>query len=203
MSKGLALLVSTLVCAGGLARAADIEVPAGTRFMVELRDKLDAKKVKRGKKFEARTLEALRAADGSLIPAGAKLKGRVSSAENDRLMLRFEQIETKRGKAPIIVSVVRVPDEKETDSTVGPEGEIRARSTRGRDAAIGAAVLGGLGAAVGASQAGGKGAAIGAGAGAATGAVLGAAAGSSKDLVLYQGTRLELALDRALLVARR
>ena len=202
MRKPLALFLSGLVCAGGLACAADIEVPAGTRFMIELRDQLNARKVKRGKKFEARTLEALRAADGSSIPAGAKLKGRVNYAANDRLMLRFEQIETKRGKAPIIASVVRVVAEREVNSTVGPEGDIRAKSARGKDAAIGAAVLGGLGAAVGASKAGGKGAAIGGGAGAATGAVLGAAAGGS-DLVLYQGTRLELSLDRPLLIERR
>ncbi|MBI1955415.1 MAG: hypothetical protein HYS38_03380, partial [Acidobacteria bacterium] len=63
---------------------ASSEIPSGTRFLVELRDKLEAGKIKRGKKFEARTLEALEASDGSMIPAGAKLKGRVSYAEDNK-----------------------------------------------------------------------------------------------------------------------
>jgi len=41
---------------------------------------LEAKKMKPGKSFEARTAEALKASDGSLIRAGAKPKGPVSHA---------------------------------------------------------------------------------------------------------------------------
>lgn len=57
------------------AWSAQSQIPAGTRFMLKLRKTLEAKKVKPGKSFEARTAEALKASDGSLIPAGAKLTG--------------------------------------------------------------------------------------------------------------------------------
>lgn len=200
--SGLIRYLGTVTSAIALAAsvplaAARSVVPAQTRFMVELRDKLDAQKVERGKKFEARTLEALEAVDGRVIKAGAKLKGRVSHVENDRMILRFEQIETGRGKSPVVATVRGIAGERDVRSEAGAEGELRSAGSRGRSAAIGAAVLGGIGVAAGASRAGGKGAAIGGGAGAATGALIGAAAGG-KTLVLHQGTRIEVELDRPL-----
>lgn len=173
------------------------EVPAGTRFMVELRDKLDAKKIKVGKKFKAETLEALKASDGSYIPAGAKLKGHVSFVEYNKMVLRFERLESKVGKMPIVAGVAGVAGEKGVQRDVGNEGEIKASKSRGRATATGAVIGAGVGAAVGASQGGKKGAAIGTGVGAAAGGVLGAIIGTS-DLVLQKGTRIELELDRPL-----
>src|SRR5712692_199295 len=189
-----AISVSTLTMAALVLPSISLgqsEIPAGTHFLVELRDRLEAKKVKPGKKFEARTLEALRAADGRTINAGAKLKGRVSHVEHNKMMLRFEEIDTGRGKEPIIANVVRVAGEKDVKAKTDREGEIQASGHRGRDAAIGAGVLGGIGAAIGAKEAGGKGAAMGAGAGAGAGGLIGASAGG-KDLVLTEGTRIEL-----------
>jgi len=175
----------------GLAGTAAVpsEAPAGTRFLVELRDKLEAHKSKSGKKFDARTLEALRAADGRLIPAGAKLKGRVAYSENNRMVLRFEEIQTPGGKEPIVALVTGVAGERHVRVDAGREGEIRADSSRGRDAALGALVVGGIGAAVGASRGGAS--------GAAAGAALGAAAGG-RELVLQKGARIELRLERPL-----
>ena len=181
----------------GVARAQS-EVPAGTRFLVELRDKLEARKVKVGKKFEARTIEPIQASDGNSIPAWTKLMGQVTYVRDNQMVLRFDRIEPPGGKMPVVATVTGVIGEKNVKGKAGDEGEIKATSHRGRDAAIGAAVLGGIGAAVGATQGGGKGAAIGATAGGATGAVIGAAAGGPKDLVLHEGTRLELQLDRPL-----
>lgn len=175
------------------------EIPAGTRFMVELRDQLDAKKAKPGKKFSAITLEALEATDGTTIPAEAKLKGRVSYVEGNKMVLRFERIETRYGKFPIVASVVSVMGEKNVKDEVGPEGEIKSEGGRGKSAAIGAIIGGGIGAVVGGSQKGGKGAAIGAGTGGAAGAILGAAAGG-RSLVLQKGARLEVELERPLII---
>ncbi|MGH9660557.1 MAG: hypothetical protein ACRD96_18555, partial [Bryobacteraceae bacterium] len=143
--------IAVLMLAGaGAIQAA--EVPAGTRFLVELSKKLEAKKTKPGKKFDARTLEALRGSDGRMIPAGAKLTGRVTHAEHDKLILRFERIEAGRTKTPIVASVVGVAGEKNVRRTTSDEAEIRASGGRGKGAAVGAVVLGGIGAAVGASQ---------------------------------------------------
>jgi len=195
-------ILTVALAPAGLRAVVVSEIPAGTRFLVELRDKLDANKIKRGKKFEARTLEAMRANDGSWVPAGAKLKGRVSYVEDHQMILRFERIETRRGKYPIIASLVQVHGEKDVERKPGQEGEVRVDTNRGKSAAIGAAVAGGIGAAAGAKQGGGKGAAIGAGTGAVIGALIGAAAGG-KDLVLQEGARLELQLDRPLLIEQR
>jgi hypothetical protein len=164
--------------------------------VVELKNKLEAKKIRPGKKFEARTVEALHA-PGDEIPAGATLKGRVSHVNDNSVILRFERIQTKHGNSPIVASVVRVLGERDVSREVGSEGEIRAQGGRGRGAAIGATVLGGIGAATGAVTAGGKGAAVGAGTGAGAGAAIGALAGG-RDLVLPEETRLEIRLDRPL-----
>jgi len=193
---GLALALLALLMWGAPAGLAQ-EVPEGTFFLVELRDKLDAKKVKRGKEFDARTLEALEATDGSIIPAGARVKGRVASVDDNRLMLDFFRIETRRGNVPLVATPVRVLAERDVKKKTGDEGEIKSSGGRGKSAAIGSAVGAGIGAAIGATTAGGKGAAIGAAAGAGGGALIGAAAGG-KDLYLRKGARIELRLDRPL-----
>jgi len=195
-------LVAGLLAVFGFAAhpasaAVQSEVPAGTRFLVEMRDTLKAEKVKRGKKFEARTLEALPTADGRIIPAGAKLKGKVSYADDNELMLRFEEIQFDGQKQPIVASVLGVVGEKGVKSKVGKEGEIEGKGSRGKRAAIGAAVGGGIGTAVGVTKGGSKDTAIAAGSGAALGALIGAAAGG-QDLVLDKGTRIQLRLDRPL-----
>jgi hypothetical protein len=195
MKRRLQIVFAVLVLAS--AAGAQSQVPAGTRFLVELRNQLEAHKAKRGKKFEARTLEALTASDGRIVPAGAKVRGRVGFVERSRMVLRFEQIETPRGKQPLVATLARVVGERHVDVDPNREGEIRVESSRGRDAAIGAAVVGGIGAAVGAAKGGGRGGAVGAASGAAAGAAIGAAAGG-RDLVLPEGARLELRLDRPL-----
>lgn len=132
---------------------AQSEVAAGTRFLVELRDTLDATRIQPGKGFEARTLEPLPLLDGGFIPAGAKVKGRVSSVNDNKMMLRLERIETRYGKTPIVATVVGVPGEKHVKNETGDEGEIRASGGRGKKAGIGALIGAGVGAAVGASTA--------------------------------------------------
>lgn len=195
-------LVAGLLAVFGFAAhpasaAVQSEVPAGTRFLVEMRDTLKAEKVKRGKKFEARTLEALPTADGRIIPAGAKLKGKVSYADDNELMLRFEEIRFAGQKQPIVASVLGVVGEKGVKSKVGKEGEIEGKGSRGKRAAIGAAVGGGIGTAVGVTKGGSRDTAIAAGSGAALGALIGAVAGGP-ELVLDKGTRIQLRLDRPL-----
>ena len=195
----LRLLVLSLLSIGSLSilTLKASEVPAGTRFMVELRDQLEAKKIKKGKKFEVRTLEALRAEDGGDIPAGAKIKGRVTSVRNNEMVLRFEEIDTGRGKSPIVASVAGVAGEKDVKAKVGKEGEISSSGGRGKSAAIGSAVGAAIGAGVGATRGGAANTAIGAGIGAGAGAGVGAAAGG-RDLELMKGTRLDVVLERPL-----
>ncbi len=179
----------------------DSEVPAGTRFMVELGDKLDARKVNRGKKFKAWTLEAIETTNGRIIPQGTKLTGWVSYVTNRDLQLRFDRIETQWGKLPIVATVTGVEGEKGVKRDAGDEGDIKASGGRGKSAAIGAVVGGGIGAGVGGAESGRKGAAIGGGTGALAGALIGAAAGGH-DLVLQKGAQIEVQLERPLFLER-
>src|SRR5262245_22235407 len=100
LNRIVSTLISVVIFAATLtvsAVAGDREIPQGTRFMVELRDKLEARKAKPGKKFDAITLQALETTDGTVVPAGSKLKGQVSYVEDNKMVLRFEQIETQYG----------------------------------------------------------------------------------------------------------
>ena len=199
-TPAILLLVLSLITLSSRSALAlqNSEVPAGTRFVVELRDKLEAREIKKGKKFEVRTLEALAASDGNQIPAGVKIKGRVTSVSNNEMVLRFEEIDTKNGKSPIIASVAGVAGEKDVKAKVGKEGEISSSGGRGKSAAIGSAVGAAIGAGVGAAKGGGTAnTVLGAGIGAGAGAGVGAAAGG-RDLELTKGTRLDVVLDRPL-----
>ena len=182
--------------------AAQSELPAGTRFLVELRDKLDARRVRPGKKFEARTLEPLYGSDGAVIEAGVRLRGRVASVDDNRILLRFEQLDTRRGWVPVVATVTGVVGERDVKKTTNNEGEIRSSGSRGKNAAIGAAVGAGVGAAIGATQGGGRGATVGAVVGGGSGAAIGAASGG-RDLELREGARIEVQLDRPVLFRPR
>lgn len=175
-------------------------IAEGTRFIVRLDDTLDTQKLKPGKKFKAKLAEDLTAPNGSVIPAGKKIKGHVSDVDrgvHGRILISWDEIETRHGWRPLVASISDVPGEKGV-RPVGAEGEIE---RKGRDkrrmveaAAIGAAVGAGTGAVAG----GGKGAVIGAAAGAGVGLVTGML--TERDLKLEKGQNLELRLDRPLQV---
>jgi hypothetical protein len=177
-------------------------IPEGTRFIAKLDDKLDTRKLEPGKHFKLKLSEDLVAPNGETIPAGKKIKAHVSDVDrgvHGRMLISFDEIETRNGWRPLVASVSDIPGEKSVKS--GSEGEIekKGRDTRRmiETAAVGAAV----GATAGAVAAGGKGAGIGAGAGAAAG--LGASLLMDRDLKLEKGTMMELRLDRPLQVPSR
>jgi hypothetical protein len=202
MASVLALgwLVGALMVSSAWAES---EVPAGTRFMVELRNKLEGGKVKRGKRFEARTLEAIETSDDQMIPAGARVKGQVSYASKREMQLRLEEIETPWGKMPLVANVVQVVDEKGVKENVGDEGEIKASGGgRAKHSVIGGLLGAGIGAAVGGATSGSSGAEKGAAIGGGGGAVIGATKGG-KELVLPEGTRLEVELERPLVLTAK
>jgi hypothetical protein len=175
-------------------------IPEGTRFIVKLDDTLDTRKIQPGKHFKAKLAEDLVAPNGSIIPAGKKIKAHVSDIDrglHGRIVISFDEIETRHGWRPLVASVSDVPGEKGV-KPVGPEGEIERKGHDNKrmieTAAVGAAV----GAAAGAAGGGGKGAGIGAAAGAGLG--VGAALLIDRDLKLDKGQQLELRLDRPLQV---
>ena len=176
-------------------------IPEGTRFIAVLDDKLETKKIQPGKKFKLKLSEDLMAPNGQVIPRGKKIKGHVSSVDrgfHGRILLSFDEIETKHGWVPLVATVTGVPGEHGVNQTIGNEGEISRRGTDKKRAIESAGVGAAVGAVAGGVAAGTKGAVI----GAAAGAGLGAGAGilTDRDLTLNKGTQLELQLDRQLTV---
>lgn len=174
-------------------------VPDGARFVVVLQDKLETKKIKQGKHFTAKLAEDLVAPNGDSIPAGKKLHGHVSEVTggmHSKVLLSFDEIETRHGWRPFSATVVGLPSEKGM-KTSGNEGEIQKSTSKKRviETAAGGAAAG---AAAGALAGGAHGAMIGAGAGAAVGATAGLL--TDRDMTLDKGTQLEIRLDRPLQV---
>ena len=181
-------------------------VTSGTRFLVKLDDKLSTRKDKVGKKFDLKTLEPLIAANGAVIPPGAKIRGHVSRVEpagftgRARLWLSFDEINTRAGKLPIVAHVLSVPEEHSVKSSESKEGEIEARTSKGKQEVEAAAAGAAIGAVIGATARSGKGAGLGAALGGATGFLI--ASGMGQELELQKGTKLELELSRPLYVEK-
>lgn len=205
-----ALLTTATVPGPALAQSTSTvasTVPDGTRFLVRLEDELSTRKSKVNKKFKAHTLEPLQAADGTILPPGAEVRGHISRIESAgltgraRLWLTFDEIRTPAGKMPLVAEVVGVPGDFSVRQGESKEGEIEARTSKGRRDVEAAAAGAAIGAVAGATAKGGKGAGIGAALGAATGFLI--SSGIGQELDLPKGTKLELELERSLYVARR
>jgi len=173
-------------------------VPEGTTFLVRLEDRLDTAQLHPGQHFKVKLDEDLIAANGKMISRGKKIKGHVSSVEHGvhaRLLLSFDEIETRHGWVALIATVIGVPNERGLKAP-NSEGEIERKGTSSKqtveDAAAGAALGASAGAATGGAKDAGTGAAAGAGAGAMANLL------ANRDLRLEKGTTLEVRLDRAL-----
>jgi hypothetical protein len=175
---------------------AQSQIPAGTRFVVELEDKLDARKVQASQKFEAHTVEPLVANDGSSLPAGTKLRGEVVSLREDAMTLRFDSVDTPRGPQPLAATATRTLGDKTSGQDTTPEKNDKksaegahkapvAAGSRGRLNAVGGGVKWFL---VGGPESGSPGAGNG-------------ARSANKTQVLEKGTRLEVQLDQPLEVS--
>ncbi len=171
--------------------------PEGTKFIVKLDDSLDIKKVKPGKHFKAKLAEDLLSPSGTvLIPRGKGVKGHVSTVDRGfkgRLLLSFDEIETRHGWVPLVATVSDVPGEHGIQIS-GSEGEISGRKTDTKRVIESGAIGAGVGAAAGAAAGGAHGAIIGVAAGAGVG--VGAGLLTGRDLKLDKGQKLELRLDR-------
>ena len=181
----------------------DNTIPEGTRFMIRLDDTLDTAKLKPGKKFQAKLSEDLTAPDGSVIPAGKKVKAHVSSVDRGlhaRLLVSFDEIETRHGWRPLIATVTGVPGEHAIKQETSSEGEIQKQGADKTRILEGAAAGAVIGAVAGAITAGPHGAIIGAAAGGAAGG--GAGLLTNRDIKLNKGTQLEVRLDRPIQVPR-
>jgi hypothetical protein len=177
-------------------------ISEGTRFIIKLKDTLDTRELRQGKRFKAELREDLVTPSGLMIPKGRTVKAHVATFERGytgaRMMLAMDELETRHGWVPLIATVMGVPGDPSIKST-GQEGEITQKGPDKKRVITNAAIGAGIGAASGAAAGGGKGAAV----GAAAGAGLGTSASflfKGSDLRLDKGTQLEIRLDRDLVV---
>jgi hypothetical protein len=177
-------------------------VPDGTRFLVGLQDRLSTKKNKAGKRFQAKTLEPLVTAGGFVLAPGAEVRGHVDRVEpasktgRARIWLTIDDIQTPRGRVPLIADVTGAPSAHSLRANGGEEGYIEGRADKRQrevEAAAGGAVVGAL---PGVATHDAKAAATGAAVGAVSGFMLSSMFG--QELTLEKNTKLELTLERPL-----
>jgi hypothetical protein len=169
---------------GGSARRA-LSLPTGAEFTVRLGQTLSSKAARLEDRFEATVDVPVRTESGQVLPAGTTLRGIVRSVDRaerpskpGRLELDFYALYLGPLRFDVRARVVQIgPHEKEGAS-------------KGKKAGIGS-VLGGV---LGLILSGGTGAVVGIVTGGA-GAVLGT---KGEEVVLPEGTRLTVRLDRPL-----
>lgn len=173
------------------AAARPIEVPAGTRLAIALKQGLSSKTANPGDRFEAVLTEDVKGADGRIaVPAGATVTGTVTNVVSGSrqigatpaIGLRFENLVTADGK--------RIPISGELDE--------QGKSERGRDTAK---ILGGVaaGAIIGnQAKRNDSGRVIGGILGGAIGAI--AAKNTGTEVALGDGAALTIALGAPITV---
>jgi len=191
---------------GAATSAAPNEVTPGTRFLIRLDDALNTKDGKAGDHFHGRTLEPVSSADGTVLPAGAEIRGhidRIDAAHKTgraRLWLTFDDIRTPDGWVPLVAMVDDVPGVHSIRVDYNREGEIESATSK-RQEALQAAAAGALvGAAAGVAARDKRDAAIGAAMGAVTAYMV--ESGLGQELTLDKNTKLELILERSLYFGR-
>ena len=181
-------------------------VPTGTRFLIQLGEKLSTRDDKPGKRFRARTLDPLPTADGSELPAGAEIRGHIDKVEaaektgRARLWLTFDDIQTPSGRRPLVADLIDAPGVHSIRVVYDHEGEIVAGTSKRQKQEEAAAVGALAGAAAGVVARNPKEAAIGAGVGAVTAFLV--TSGFGQDLTVEKDTKLELVLARPLAMRR-
>jgi len=89
-------------------------IPEGTTMLVRLGQRLDTGTARQGNRFKASLAEDVIAPNGSRLERGCRIRGHISRAGqgmHPRLLLSFDDIETTRGRVPLIASVSNVPGE--------------------------------------------------------------------------------------------
>lgn len=177
-------------------------IASGTHFLAALNTTLSTKDAKAGEHFEGITLEPLTAVDGSVLRAGAKIRGHVDKVEEAhatgraRLWLAFDDVKTPGGWMPIVAEVDDVPGTHSIRVDNRREGEIEAQSDKRKEVESAAAAGAVVGAATGVASRNVKDAAAGAAVGAVTAFL--ATSGLGQEVTLDKNVKLELTLERDL-----
>jgi len=180
--------------AEGAARA-PVRVPRGTSFKVTLDQQLTSRWSRPGTVFTATLTEPITDGERVLVPAGTKLRGRVSEVIPPRknqpgeIKLTFNEINVDGDRYPIYATVTQTESEEQvSEGSTGPS-----TGSRVGQGALSGAVLGSV---IGRNT---KGTLIGAVAGGLLGG-LGGGSGAVNDLVLAAGSQVSCVLGQPLVI---
>ena len=166
--------------------------PAGQTFSVRINEELSAKQDGVGSTFTATLTEALTTSGGAtVIPAGATVRGRITSVEGGQIGVTFTSIRSGGETYPIDVSMVSAPATRRVNRTSTAENVGKV--------AAGGAVGAIAGRVIGRDR---RSTAIGTVVGAAAGGAA-AAATQNRDTVVDPGTSARVRLDSSVSVQRR
>jgi len=183
------------------------QVPAGTRLLIGLQDDLSTKEDKAGKRFKARTLEPLTAADGTVLPPGAEIYGHVDKVESAgkvgraRMWLTFDDIAVPGGRRPLVADLTDAPGVHSLRVAYDHEGEIEAPKSKREQEIQATAEAALVGAQAGVAAHDKKQAAEGAAIAAANAFLV--TSGLGQDIRLPKDTKLEIVLARPLYLGSR
>jgi hypothetical protein len=200
------LLTAALIASTGIAPALHAQAAgpplAKAAVLSSLTTKLDTKKSKVGDPVAVKTLNPLTLSDGSVLPSGSKITGKVTqvqpkSSGTATLAITFDQLE-KKGAAPmpvhgVIAAIAPIPDAGGS----GPAGgDLPMRGTAAQNAAMSGMSQGAGGNGQDSIPPGSslKGVALGNVPSADGSSVL---QSSDKDIKLETGTRIEIGLTTA------
>lgn len=206
------LLLSALAAAQGAPAApanaaaastatASLEIPAGTKVPVALKQAISTKSAREGDAVYAETTFPVVLNDRILIPAGTYVQGTISHVERAgrikgraEVLMHFTTLIYPSGYTVMLPGSIENAPGVDKTSMKGDEGTIRADSQAGQKAGTIASTAA-TGTVVGAIANGGKGALIGAAAGGAVGTVI-AVLTRNNEVKLDTGTTLEMVIQR-------
>ncbi len=176
-------------------------VTGGTRILLRLTNSVNTKRTAPGDHVYLQTVSPVFIDGRLVIPAGSYVTGTVTESKRagkvkglSALNLQFESITLSNGVIHDLRS--RAGSVDSAGNLDRAEGRIKGEGTKGRDAGTVAKTTA-AGTGIGAVLGGGKGAGIGAAVGAAAG-LAGVLGSRGNDVVLPQGTTMELVVDRDL-----
>lgn len=181
-----------------------ITVPAGTKVLLVLKNSVSSKNAKKGDGVYLESSFPITQDGRVVIPAGTYVQGVIDEVKRPgrvkgraQVLMHFTTLVYPNGYTlQLPSSAVESADSSDSQDVSDKEGTVRAQGTKGRDVAT-VATTTAAGTGIGAVVNGGRGAGIGAGIGAAAGLAT-VLFSRGEEVRLYQGTTVEMVLNRAL-----
>ena len=205
------VLVLLCVTASGLSAA---EIPAGTHVLLEMINTISTRTAQQGEPVYLRTIMPVTAEGKIVVPVDSHVTGSIAQVQRSgrvkgrsALAIRLDTLTLPSGQVlQFAPRLSAVDTDHTTQSALAGGNRIERQGERGKDAANIAIMAGSGGrsfAPAGARVGGGWGGLIGGGVGIVLGSVVGTAATlvtRGGEVELAQGSTVEVALDRALLM---